>query len=62
MKTLVTCLFAIAAVTLIGACDSHEWSKTKVLHEKFQEHGQGGEHGAGAEHKPAAEHGEKPAH
>jgi hypothetical protein len=58
MKTLVTCLFAIAAVTLIGACDSHEWSKTKRLHEKFQD----GEHGASAEHKPAAEHGEKPAH
>ena len=56
MKTIATYLLAIAAVTLIGACDSHEWSQTKVLHEKFQEHGHGGEHGA------AAAHGEKPAH
>lgn len=51
MKTFTTCLFAIAAVVLIGACDSHPWSQTKVLHEKFQEHEQGaGEHGAAGEH------------
>jgi uncharacterized lipoprotein len=62
MKTFATCLLAIAAVTLIGACDSHEWSKTQVLHEKYQEHGHGGEHGAAAEHGAAPGHGEKPAH
>jgi len=65
MKTLATCLLAIAAVTLIGACDSHPWSETKVLHEKFQEHGHGGHAEAGEHHSEGAapaEHGEKKAH
>ena len=62
MKIFATCLLAIAAVTLIGACDSHPWSETKVLHEKFQEHPGHAEHGAAPEHKAAAQHGEKPAH
>jgi hypothetical protein len=66
MKTFATCLLAIAAVTLIGACDKHEWSKTKVLHEKFQEHGHG-EHGDAGDHKTEGaakdeHHGEKKAH
>ncbi|MDB6138969.1 MAG: hypothetical protein JWO94_2041 [Verrucomicrobiaceae bacterium] len=45
MKSFLTCLLAIAAISLIGACDSHPWSQTKGLHEKYQEHGHGeGEH------------------
>jgi outer membrane lipopolysaccharide assembly protein LptE/RlpB len=35
MKPILAVLSAIAAITLLGACDSHPWSKTQVLHEKF---------------------------
>lgn len=60
MKTFATCLLAIAAVTLIGACDSHSWDKTKVLHENLHDKGHGDHKTEGAakdEH-----HGEKKAH
>ena len=58
MKSFLTCLLAIAAICLIGACDSHPWSETKGLHEKYQEHAghAEGEHTAGhgeGEHAPA---------
>jgi hypothetical protein len=46
MKSFLTCLLAIAAICLIGACDSHSWEQTKGLHEKYQGHG---EH-TGADH------------
>ena len=62
MKSILTCLLAIAAICLVGACDSHPWSETKKLHEPYQEHaGHGGEHHAeaGEGHGAAAEHGEK---
>lgn len=75
MKILATSLLSLAAVLLIGACDSRPWKETQVLHEKYQKHD--GHHAEGAEHKaeaghgaaakeghgaPAAEHGEKKAH
>ena len=60
MKSFLTCLLAIAAISLIGACDSHPWSQTQGLHEKYQEHGHsGGEH-AEAAHAEAGH--EAPAH
>lgn len=60
MKSILTCLLAIAAICLIGACDSHPWSETKGLHEPYQHHAEGGEHHAeaGAAHGAAAEHAE----
>jgi|JI10StandDraft_1071094.scaffolds.fasta_scaffold77396_5 hypothetical protein len=66
MKTFATCLLAIAAVTLIGACDSHSWDKTKVLHENLHDKGHG-DHGAAGDHKTEGaakdeHHGEKKAH
>jgi len=70
MKSILTCLLAIAAICLIGACDSHPWSETQGLHEPYQKHAghEGGEHAeaAGNEHagaapaaKAAAEHEKK---
>ena len=62
MKTFATCLLAIAAVTLIGACDSHPWAKTRVLHENLNK-----DQGASGDHKTEGaakdeHHGEKKAH
>jgi hypothetical protein len=62
MKTLTTSALALAAIAILGACDSHSWESTKPLHEKpaikSGEHGEG--HGAeshGEGHAaPAAEH------
>lgn len=65
MKTLVLALSAVAAVALLGACDTHPFEQTKVLHEKYQEHGEHGaaEHGDKAEHGAPEGHAEaKPAH
>jgi len=53
MKPFIACLLAIAATCLIGACDSHPWSETKGLHEKYQEHAT--EHKAEAGHEAAVE-------
>ncbi len=60
MKSFLTCLLAIAAISLIGACDSHPWSQTQGLHEKYQEHAGHGEGHAEAGHAEAAHeaHGE----
>ena len=57
-------LLAFAAVAFsFSSCDKHSWEETKVLQEKYSEHGAGhGEHGAAkeGEHGAKAEaHGEK---
>ena len=61
-------VFSLAAVAVtVPSCDKHSWEETKVLQEKYGEHGgDHGEghgaaadsHGAGHEAKPEA-HGEK---
>ena len=58
MKSFLTCLLAIAAICLIGACDSHPWEQTKGLHEPYQQHAGHGE----GEHPAEAGHAEAPAH
>ena len=56
MKFFLTCLLAIAAICLVGACDSHPWSQTQGLHEPYQHHAG---HAEGGEHSEAAPaHGE----
>ena len=57
MKFPVTLLLSAAATLVLGACGKHSFEETKVLHEKFQEHG----HASHDEHAAPA-HGEKPAH
>jgi hypothetical protein len=58
-KTLV--LQALVGMALVcGACERHDWSETKVLH---QEHGTGhgaadGEHAKGGEHVGAEQTGQ----
>lgn len=59
MKTFVLVLSATAAIALLGACDTHPFEQTKVLHEKYQEHG---EHGAAEHGDKAAEHGAAEGH
>lgn len=56
MKLFVTSLFSVAAILLVGACDSHSFEETKVLHEKYQKHDHG-DHHEGGEHKAEAGHG-----
>jgi hypothetical protein len=57
MKFPATLLLSAAAIFVLGACGKHSFEETKVLHEKFQEHG----HASHDEHAAPA-HGEKPAH
>ena len=52
MKTLTLTLIATAAVVFLGACDKHSFEKTKVLHEKYSEHGAGAAHEGGHAEAP----------
>jgi hypothetical protein len=53
MNRLYAILFALAALTVLGACDSHSWEKeTSQLFHKKGHHGEHAEHGAS--HAPAA--------
>jgi hypothetical protein len=61
MKLFAVSLFSLAAVLFLGACDSHPFEETKVLHAKFQDHGhhaEGGEHKTEGGHKAEGSHGE----
>ena len=66
MKFPVTLLLSAAAILVLGACGKHSFEETKVLHEKFQEHGPDEHaapaHGEKSPHGAEADNGEKKAH